>query len=210
MKSKYLLSIILPLAVFASAIASANGMPAEFKETIHGLFDNHSLFEREVTETENGYTSKTTSKDPAAVKLLQSHVGQMEERLASGRMVRGWDPAYVEFVEHYSDIDIRIENLVNGISVTAVGKTPEAIEIARNHADIVSKFIQLGWKEHDKTHPAVYAQTNSETSAAGKACCQAEGAEKACCSSGEGAECSIASPENGKTAQATACCQKGH
>lgn len=207
MKLKYLLSIVLPLAVFASAIVSANGMPAEFKETIHGLFDSHSLFEREVTETENGYTSKTTSNDPSAVKLLQSHVGQMEERLASGRMVRGWDPAYVEFVEHYSDIDIRIENLENGISITAIGKTPEAIEIARNHAGIVSKFIQLGWKEHDKSHAAVYGQVNSETSPAGKVCCQTEGGEKAGCGSGEGSDYSIADPEHGKTGQAPACCQ---
>jgi hypothetical protein len=206
MKSKRALTTIIALAIiaFASAIASANGMPSEFKETIHGLFDSHNLFEREVTETENGYTSKTTSKDPQAVKLLQSHVKQMEERLSGGKMVRGWDPAYVEFVRHYEDIEIRIENLENGISITAIGKSQEAIEIARN----VSKFIRHGWEEHDKTHATVFGEANSESNSTGKSCCQGAAGDKANCGNGEGDGCSIVDLDQGKTS-GQSCCKKG-
>ncbi len=131
------------------------GMPAEAREVIHGLFDSHDKFEREVKKTDDGYVSKTTSKDPAVVKLLQTHVKQMEKRLKQGLMVRRWDPAYEEFVNHYDDIDIKITNIENGISIKAVGATADAKKVARNHAGIISKFIQNGWNEHDKTHPAV-------------------------------------------------------
>lgn len=144
------------------------GMPAEAREAIHGLFDAHDKFERTVTKTKDGYVSKTTSRDRKAVKLLQKHVRQMEARLESGLMVRRWDPAYEEFVEHYDDIQITIEHIDNGIAVTAVGKTEAAKEVARNHAGIVSKFVKRGWKEHDVRHPAVADQAGKATRKAGK------------------------------------------
>jgi hypothetical protein len=133
------------------------GMSAEARRTIHGLFDSHDKFHREVRETDTGYVSTTTSKDPALVKLLQAHVTQMEERLKQGLMVRRWDPAYEEFVRYYDEIDIRITKIENGISVTATGATAEGAKVARNHARIVSAFLRKGWSEHDKTHPAVAA-----------------------------------------------------
>ena len=163
------------------------GMPAEAREAIHGLFDAHDKFQREVKKTEDGYVSKTTSKDPAAVKLLQKHVKQMEARLKKGFMVRRWDPAYEEFVNHYDDIEIKITKIDNGISVVASGKTEAAVKVARNHAGIVSKFIKNGWKEHDKEHPAVAANAQKPGGGGGKgkkACCLAgteSGEAKACC-----------------------------
>ncbi|MCB1120549.1 MAG: hypothetical protein KJT03_03290, partial [Verrucomicrobiae bacterium] len=95
--------------------------------------------------------------DPEAAKLLQTHVKQMEGRLKEGLMVRAWDPAYVEFVNHYDDIDIQFTAIENGISVVATGKTDAARQVARNHAGIISKFIEHGWAEHDKSHTAVFA-----------------------------------------------------
>ncbi len=166
-------------------------MPAEARDAIHGLFDSHAKFKREVSKTETGYVSKTTSDDPAAVKLIQTHVKQMESRLAKGLMVRRWDPAYEEFVRHYDDIDIQIKKIKNGISVTAIGKTPQAREVARNHAGIVSKFVDHGWAEHDKTHAAVYPNAQPAGAVAAKACCLAEAGEaggKACCAKETGKE----------------------
>ena len=124
--------------LFFHSSAFAQGMPVEQRDTIHGLFDSHDKFQREVTHTEDGYISRTTSEDPAAVDLLQAHVKQMEARLKDGLRVRSWDPAYVEFVNHYDDIDIRITNITKGLSIVAVGKTEEAKEVARNHAGIRS------------------------------------------------------------------------
>ncbi len=129
------------------------GMSQEAHETIHSLFTNHDQFNREVKLTEDGYVSKTTSDNPEMAKMIQSHVRQMEARLDKGLMVRRWDPAYEEFVRHYDDVDIRIQKIENGIQVTAIGKTEEAVKVARNHAGIVSRFVAHGWEEHDVAHP---------------------------------------------------------
>jgi len=195
--------IMLGLAAFA------NRMPAEQRDTIHGLFDAHTSFTREVTETEQGYISRTTSDDPQAVRLLQTHVKQMEGRLKDGLMVRGWDPAYVEFVNHYDDIDIRITNIENGISIVATGKTPEAREVARNHAGIISKFINHGWAEHDKTHAAVYANVDTKHGTGEKgpmSCCQSSGEEGACNSGGE-SSCSAGEHSENGDRKGMSCCQ---
>ncbi len=134
------------------------GMPAELRETIHGLFHGHASITRELTATETGYRSTTTSTDPAVAALLQKHVQQMEERLGSGLMVRRWDPAFTEFVNHYEDIEIAITPVDGGISVAVTGKTEGARKVARNHASIISRFVQNGWAEHDKTHPTVLGE----------------------------------------------------
>lgn len=159
-------------------------MHEEMRETIHGLFDAHTKFQREVTQTETGYTSTTTSKNQEAAKLLQTHVKQMEKRLKQGFMVRRWDPAYEEFVRFYDDIDIQITNIKNGIKIKAIGKTKEARAVARNHAGIISKFIKKGWEEHDALHPAVATKEPTPHNPAPKACCLLDSTEVtngACC-----------------------------
>ena len=149
------------------------------------LFDSHTKFEREVQHTESGYISRTTSNDPNAVQLIQSHVKQMEERLNKGMMVRGWDPAYVEFVKHYDDIEIKVQNIENGVEVVAVGATEDAKKVARNHASIVSKFVELGWKEHDVFHPTVASTSESvEKGPAGRGSCCQSSVEGESCPSG--------------------------
>jgi hypothetical protein len=183
------------------------GMSPEAHETIHGLFTNHDQFKREVTLTDEGYVSTTTSENSEMVKMIQEHMKQMESRLEKGLMVRRWDPAYEEFVNHYDDIDIRFKKIENGISVTAKGKTPAAVKVARNHAGIVSRFVAHGWDEHDIAHPtaadkettpaieglkvhASAAQTAAieelitagKPATAQKACCRSEGgSNKECC-----------------------------
>jgi len=166
MKSKLIYTTVIIAAATLISCAQqrqggGRGMPPEERQAIHGLFDAHQKIERKVTKTAEGYTSKTTSTDPAVVKILQTHVKQMETRLKKGLMVRRWDPAYVEFVNHYDDIQIKITNIDNGISVVAIGKTEAAKKVARNHAGIIGKFIKHGWSEHHKKHaPAL--QENSE------------------------------------------------
>lgn len=218
MKSINILTLAGALAALFALQSSgfAQGMPSEQRDTIHGLFDSHDKFQREVTETETGYVSKTTSDDPEAVQLIQKHVKQMEGRLKQGLMVRHWDPAYVEFVNYYDDIDIEITNIENGISIVATGKTKEAREVARNHAGIISKFIDYGWKEHDKTHAAVYGDSEA-TQGMGKmgamACCQQEGqgeelASAACKTEGDGG-CMMGAKAEDKGGKMSCCQQAG-
>lgn len=213
MKSVTILKIIGALAalVIIQPTTFGRGMPAEQRDTIHGLFDSHNKFHREVTQTEDGYMSRTTSDDPEAVKLVQSHVKQMEGRLKEGLMVRSWDPAYVEFVNHYDDIDIQITNIDNGISIVAIGKTEEAKAVARNHAGIISKFIDHGWAEHDKTHAAVYGAsqaTQEMGKMGGSSCCQKDGQKGETCSTEGAGGCMMGAKAAGKKGSGKSCCQQ--
>jgi len=126
-------------------------------------------------------------------------------------MVRGLDPAYVEFVNHYDDIDIQITNIENGISIVTIGKTEAAKQVARNHAGIISKFIDHGWSEHDKTHAAVFGDKEATQGVKGKggmsamSCCQKGNQETAqsgetCKTSEGGAGCMMGAKAQNKKA----------
>lgn len=150
-----ILVILLPSTPFAQGgKGGQHGMSGESRAVIHELFAAHQEIERSVTLTENGYTARTTSENPAVAKQLQEHVKQMKARLGSGMGVRQWDPAFREFREHYRDMEIRIRSIRNGVAVEVLGKTPEAVAVARNHASIISKFVKNGHDEAHATHPA--------------------------------------------------------
>lgn len=149
------LLIGIVIAKLAVLPAAAQGLPPEAQENIHRLFDQHAAVKRTVTLTEQGYTAVTESDDPVIARTLRSHVSQMRERLESGLAVRRWDPAYAEMVEHYRDLQLTVEPTPKGLRIEMVGKTPAAVKVAQNHAGIVSKFVEQGWKEHDVSHPAV-------------------------------------------------------
>lgn len=146
-------------SVFAQPQGKGHGhggrMPDDFRNTIHALFSDHEKVDRDVELTKTGYRATTTSDDPKVAKLLQSHVAQMQQRLDAGMGVRQWDPAFAELREHYRDLEMKIENVQGGVSVAVVGKTPEAIEVAKNHAKIVSGFVKKGDSQMHATHSAV-------------------------------------------------------
>jgi hypothetical protein len=127
----------------------------DFQGVIHALFAAHETIDRVVEITDSGYRAKTTSQDKAVAALLQKHVAEMAARLDGGMSVRHWDPAFAEFREHYDDTTVVIDNIEGGVSVTVSGKTPAAIKVVRNHAAIVSGFVEKGSKEMHQTHPAV-------------------------------------------------------
>jgi hypothetical protein len=166
--------------------AQAQGLPQAARDNIHRLFDQHSTLRRSVTLTETGYTALTESDDPQLAQTLRSHVAQMRERLESGLAVRRWDPAYEEMVRHYKDLELQVEPTPKGLRVVMTGRTPAAVNVAQNHAGIVSKFIEVGWAEHDVRHPAV-ASTDAARPAAAPAGQPAAGAGErakdcpACC-----------------------------
>ena len=151
------------LIVGSTQSSSAQGMPPESRENIHLLFDQHAQIERVVTLTKTGYTAATTSTNPAVVRALQAHVKQMGKRLEDGLMVRRWDPAFAEYVNAYSDMEHTFTKTPDGIKATVTGKTPEAILIAQNHAQVIADFAAHGWAAHDRSHPAVLGASNEES-----------------------------------------------
>lgn len=140
---------------FSPASVRGQGMPAEARNNIHQLFHQHTNATRKVTFTKDGYVAVTETDDPKLAKVLREHVSQMRGRLRGGRMVRGWDPAFRELAEHYDDISHRVEATEKGLRITVRGKTPEAVKVAKNHAEIVSGFATQGWAAHDARHPRV-------------------------------------------------------
>jgi len=131
------------------------GLSAEARDTIHHLFSSHRSIARKVEVTDTGYRATTTSSDPEIEALLRTHLKQMKARLESGRAVRRWDPAFDEMMEHYADMRVHVRNVPGGVTVEVVGKTPEAIRVARNHAKVVSSFVKNGPAEAGKEHPRV-------------------------------------------------------
>ena len=127
----------------------------DFRGVFHSLFAAHEKIDRVVELTDSGYRAKTTSEDKAVAARLQKHVAEMAARLDGGMSVRHWDPAFAEFREHYEDTSVEIENIEGGVSVSVTGKTPDAIKVVRNHAAIISGFVEKGSKEMHQTHPAV-------------------------------------------------------
>lgn len=156
---KHLLAAMALVATFSATSCAqqsgGRGLPAEAREQIHALFDNHAKIHRELKLTATGYAATTESDDPKVAAALQKHVKQMQERLGSGLSVRRWDPAFAEYCDHYAEMDHRFTPTAKGVRMTVAGRTAAAIKIAQNHAKVVSAFATHGWSEHDKKHDTV-------------------------------------------------------
>jgi hypothetical protein len=166
--TSFLVGALLSTGVFAGSTVDAlsQGMPPESRENIHKLFNQHEQIERNVTLTKAGYQATTTSTNPVVIRAIQAHVNQMSTRLKSGLMVRRWDPAFAEYVNYCDDIEHEFAKIPNGIRANVTGKTPEAIRVAQNHAQVIADFAAHGWKAHDQSHPAAIGTTEKETASA--------------------------------------------
>jgi hypothetical protein len=141
------------------------GMSPEARQNIHTLLDGHGQIQRDLKLTEYGYVATTQSTNDVIATALQNHVQQMQERLDSGLAVRRWDPAFAEFRAYYEQIEVRVEKTDSGVKVVALGKSPEAVKVAQNHARIINAFVNDGWSAHDAHHAAALSSTNHAVAA---------------------------------------------
>lgn len=158
----FCLFMVLPLA----AQGPGGGGLGGFQEAIHTLVANHTKINRTVEMTDTGYKSRTVSDDPEIARTLQKHVKEMRERLGTGMMIRRWDPAFAELVEHYKEIDHEFKEVDGGVEMIAKGKTPEGIKIAQNHARIVSGFVEKGPAQMQASHPTALGSDKTAAPAA--------------------------------------------
>lgn len=133
-------------------------LPVEQRKIIMEMAKRHDDFKRVVKMNEKGYTATTTTTDKALAAKLKAHLKYMEARLDSKAMVRRWDPAFVELVEHYDQLDTKITALDNGIRVEVIGKNANAVKVAQNHARIVTGFTKEGAKAVERKHKAVLTE----------------------------------------------------
>lgn len=156
-----LLILALPLSSFAQR-PMRGPLPEEQRRLIHEMARAHEKITREVELTASGYRARTTSADPEIVAMLKAHVAYMKERLASGAMVRRWDPAFVELVAHHEDISAEIIDLDNGVEVQVTGATPAAVRVAQNHARIVNGFVNEGEAAVRRKHSRALVDSPNE------------------------------------------------
>lgn len=153
-----LLTFLLLLPVHAEPMRGR--LPDEQQELIRLLSKHHGEIRRTVEMTSDGYRSRTTSGNPEVAAALIAHVRYMKKRLDSGGRVRHWDPAFREMTAHYADLTTVIRELPDGLEVEVSGNNPSAVEVARNHARIVSGFVSAGQAAVERKHEAVLRPAN--------------------------------------------------
>jgi uncharacterized protein YdcH (DUF465 family) len=152
-----LLLVFLPLS--ASAAPPMRGpLPEEQQQIIAEMAKRHLDFKRVVEVTKDGYQATTTTADKDLAAKLKSHLKYMSARLDSKAMVRRWDPAFVELVEYYDQLDTKITELEDGVRVVVTGKNANAVKVAQNHAKIVTGFTKEGDKAVEREHEPALAK----------------------------------------------------
>lgn len=122
-------------------------------QQIHTLLANHDAIQRTVRLLPNGVETVTTSPDPRLAALLPQHVEAMYARLKEGRLIRGFDPLFVELFRHAGKIDLKLEKVPSGVRVVETSTDPYAVRLIQAHAQAVDGFVQDGMGAMHRTHP---------------------------------------------------------
>ncbi len=165
LRERWIFAFALLLAIPQSGFAQRpmrGPLPEEQRRLIYEMARDHEKITREVELTASGYRARTTSADTEIVAMLKAHVAYMKKCLASGAMVRRWDPAFVELVAHHEDISAEIIELDNGLEVRVTGATPAAVRVAQNHARIVSGFVNEGEAAVQREHSRALVESLQE------------------------------------------------
>jgi hypothetical protein len=137
-------------------------LPDEQQEIIAEMAKRHQDLKRAVELNDKGYTATTTTTDKALAAKLKAHLKYMAARLDSKAMVRRWDPAFVELVEYYDQLDTKITELDDGVKVGVIGKNADAVKVAQNHARIVTGFTKEGAKAVEREHKPALTKDAAE------------------------------------------------
>lgn len=126
----------------------------------HSLLNNHQQIQRQVTKTDSGVISTTTSQNPEVAKLIQLHVRQMHALMAGcakkqcPAQPRWWDPVFAAVYSNADKINMQVSNTDGGVKVVESGSTDYAGKLIQAHADVVSAFVQNGMSELKRPHTA--------------------------------------------------------
>jgi hypothetical protein len=138
-------------------------------DAIHALLDAHEAIERQVVEIDNGVITVTTSDDPEVAERIRLHVRQMEQRMESGHGMRWWDPLFAELFRHHEAVQMKVEEIPNGVRVTETSDDPEVAKLIKQHATRgVSEFVAQGYaRAHQATPlPDGYREMTARSDAA--------------------------------------------
>lgn len=165
-----LLVALVALLTVPTVIAQGGGMGRgrdAHHDTIHALLTDHEAIERRVVDRPDGVETWTESADPEVATRIRLHVRQMNDRLASGRPMRRWDPLFAAIFEHADAISMEIEDTPRGVRVIETSDDPEVVALIRQHAHrAVSEFVERGMdRAHEPTPLPDPVPPSSSTSA---------------------------------------------
>lgn len=122
------------------------------QDVFHYLLDRHEAIRREVKLLDNGVETVTESDDADVSAKIQEHVAAMQGRMKSGSGLRFWDPLFVALFDNYEQIEMTVENTDHGVKVIETSKNPFAAKLIQAHAAVVTKFVEHGFEEAEKSH----------------------------------------------------------
>jgi hypothetical protein len=129
---------------------SRGGMGPQMRgqmRVIHRLLVDHEQIRREVEEIAGGVRTTTVSPRPEIADMIRTHVRQMKARVEDGEPIRQMDPVFREIFEHYTKIDMEVEEISGGVRVTETSDDPQVVLLIRQHARrAVSEFVAEGMR----------------------------------------------------------------
>lgn len=110
--------------------------------TIDALFDNRNEIDRVVETTAIGVVATTTSTNQDVVSLIQTHVNDMENLQFP---IRQGDPLFAALFENIEQTNLAVEYILDsGVRVEHTGTTDCGVELVKDHAAQVSRFVDTG------------------------------------------------------------------
>ena len=133
----------------------------EDHEVFQFLLQNHSKIKRTVKELSNGVETLTESEDPEIAAKIKEHVEWMEYRIKETNPIRMRDPLFAELFRHTDKIVMKHEDTEKGVKVIETSQDPYVAKLVKEHAKVVSKFVERGFAEAMKNH-AVPGKPNAD------------------------------------------------
>ena len=156
-------SYTLLLALIASTTALGQGGPygrrgmhdgaGDDMLVFHQLFAYRAEITRQVVMRPDGVETLTESSNPAAARLLQTHVASMLARVKEQRPIHRRDPLFAEVFRHADKIEAKLELTAGGVRVVETSRDPYVARLIQAHAEVVTAFIKNGHSEMMKNHP---------------------------------------------------------
>lgn len=133
--------------------AGAGGRSGADRTIFHFLLDHRAEIGRIVKQLPNGVETLTEADDPATVAKLKEHVRAMHGRLEESRPIHMRDPLFAEIFRNADRIDVVIEETANGVRVRQTSDDPYVVKLIQAHANVLSRFIAVGYPEVRANHP---------------------------------------------------------
>jgi hypothetical protein len=118
------------------------------------LLDHRDQIQRTVKNLPNGVETLTESDKPDVASMIQVHVEAMYDRLEHMNPIRMRDPIFRAVFANADKIKMEIEQTDQGVKVRETSEDEYVIKLVQEHAKVVSQWINNGYSELPKNHPA--------------------------------------------------------